>query len=115
MRKSRGKIEERLNKDQLPPQLIGILADAGAIGATAFRLEPNPPYTMASFAEGEQACEIDFEEWSGQEMLKYLASQVTDSKTKTGRFVVEYNGKRYAYHFTLDRMRGPKQADVTWT
>ncbi len=62
----------RENEKQAPPQLVGILADAVAIGATAFRLEPNPPHTMASLAAGSQAAEIDFESWSGREMLDFL-------------------------------------------
>ncbi|MBI5186282.1 MAG: hypothetical protein HZA01_11225 [Nitrospinae bacterium] len=69
---------------------------------------------MASFAAGPQATEIDFEAWSGQEMLDYLADQVTDPRSKMGRFVVEYDGKRYVCHVALDRRRGPMQAEVTW-
>jgi hypothetical protein len=102
-------------KGQVPPQLIGILADAVAMGATSFRLEPNPPRIMASFAAGSQATEIDFEAWSGKEMMDYLADQVTDPKNKTGRFMLEYDGKPYACHVTLDRSSGPQQAEVTWT
>ncbi len=100
---------------QVPPQLIGILADAVAIGATAFRLEPNPPHTMASFAAGSQAAEIDFESWSGREMMDFLASQVSDPKAKTGEFEMECDGKRYVCRVLLDRIRGAKQAEVTWT
>ena len=51
---------------------------------------------MASCAAGSQATEIDFESWSGQEMLDYLAYQVTDLQKGTGRFVLEYEGTRYA-------------------
>jgi hypothetical protein len=100
---------------QAPPQLVGILADAVAIGATAFRLEPNPPHIMASFAAGCQAAEIDFEAWSGREMMRFLAHQVTDPKSKTGQFEVECDGKRYACRVVLDRTRGAKQAEITWT
>jgi hypothetical protein len=100
---------------QVPPQLIGILADAVAIGATAFRLEPNPPHTMASFAAGSQAREIDFEAWSGREMMDFLAAQVTDRKSKAGQFALECDGKRYACRVVLDWTRGAKQAEVTWT
>lgn len=99
----------------VPPQLIGILADAVAIGATTFRLEPNPPHTMASFAEGMQAQEIDFEAWSGREMMDFLLRQVTDVKRRTGRFEVECDGKRYMCKVALDRIRNPVQAEVTWT
>ena len=100
---------------QVPPQLIGIVADAVAMGATAFRLEPNLPYTIASFSAGSQATEIDFEAWSGREMMDFLVSQVTDPKKKTGQFELEYDGKRYACRVVLDRARGPRQAEVTWT
>ena len=99
----------------VPAQLIGILADAVAIGATGFRLEPNPPYIMASFAAGSRATEIDFEVWSGREMMHFLAGQVTDAKNKSGQFEVECDGKRYACRVVLDRTRGAKQAEVTWT
>ena len=102
-------------KDVVPPQLIGVLADAVAIGATSFRLQPNGPHIMACFAAGSQATEIDFEAWGGQEMLDYLANQVTDPQSKAGRFVLEYDGKRYACQVTLDRRRGPQRAEVTWT
>ena len=105
----------RKKASRVPPQLIGILADAVAIGATAFRLEPNPPHIMASFGAGSRATEIDFEAWSGQEMMRFLADQVTDAKNKTGQFEVECDGKRYACRVVLDQTRGAKQAKVTWT
>ena len=105
----------RKKDSRVPPQLIGILADAVAIGATAFRLEPNPPHIMASFAAGSQAAEIDFEAWSGREMMHFLAGQVTDLKNKSGEFEVECGGKRYVCRVVLDRTRGAKQAEVTWT
>jgi len=100
---------------QVPPQLIGIVADAVAIGATSFRLEPNLPHTMASFSAGSQATEIDFEGWSGREMMDFLVGQVTDPKKKTGQFELECDGKRYACRVVLDRARGAQQAEVTWT
>ena len=105
----------KTKQTQAPPQLIGILAAAIDVGATAFRLEPNLPLTMASFAAGSQAQEIDFEAWSGREMMDYLAAQVTDTKTKTGVFRGELDGKRYACHVALDRTRSQEQAEVTWT
>jgi hypothetical protein len=107
--------QRRKSQGQVPPQLIGILADAVAIGATAFRLEPNPPHTMASFAAGSQASEIDFEAWSGREMMTFLADQVTDVKGRTGQFEVECDGKKYACRVVLDRLRSPMLADITWT
>lgn len=58
-------------QDAAPPQLIGVLADALAMGATSFRLEFNPAHIMASFAAGSQATEIDSEARSGQEMLDF--------------------------------------------
>lgn len=106
----------RFNKtSEVPPQLIGIVADALAIGATGLRLEPNPPHTMASFSAGSQAREIDFEAGSGREMMDFLVSQVTEPKTKAGTFELEYDGRRYACRVVLDRMRGAKQAVITWT
>jgi len=105
---------KKREKDSVPPQLVGILADAVAIGATAFRLEPNPPHIMASFAAGSQAAEIDFEAWAGQEMMDYLAERVTNPKNDTGRFVLEYEGKPYACRVTLDRRRSPQHAEVSW-
>jgi len=102
-------------QNPVPPQLVGILADAVAIGATAFQLEPNPPRTMASFAAGSKAAEIDFEAWSGREMMKFLADQITDTKSKTGQFEIEYDGKTYACCVVLDRARGAKLAEVKWT
>lgn len=53
------KPQPKKKQSQVPPQLIGIVADAVAIGATTFRLEPNPPHTMASFAAGSQAMEME--------------------------------------------------------
>ena len=99
----------------VPPQLIGLHFDAVAIGATSFRLEPNPPHIMASFSVPSRACEIDFESWGGQEMLDYLREQITDQKAKTGSFVLEYEGKRYQCRVTIDRMRNPERAEVSWT
>jgi hypothetical protein len=98
----------------LPPQLIGVLADAVAIGATAFRLEPNPPHIMASFSVPSRAVEIDFESWGGQEMIDYLRGQITDPKAKTGSFVLEYEGKRYQCRVMVDRTRNPQRAEVSW-
>ena len=109
------KTRPKENRRQVPPQLIGILADAVAIGSTAFRLEPNLPHTMASFAAGSQAQEIDFEAWAGREMMDFLVDQVSDSKNKTGQFEVECDGKRYACRVVLDRARGTTRAEVTWT
>lgn len=99
---------------QAPPQLIGILADAVEMGATSFRLEPNLPHTMASFSAGSRAAEIDFEAWSGREMMEYLAEQVTDAENNTGRFVLENGGRQYECQVTLDRRRDPRKAQVAW-
>jgi hypothetical protein len=99
----------------VPSQLIGIHVDAVAIGATAFRLEPNPPHIMASFSVPSRATEIDFENWAGREMIRYLLGQITDSKARTGSFVLEYEGRRYQCRVTVDRMRNPQRAEVTWT
>ncbi|MDZ7582716.1 MAG: hypothetical protein U5R30_19565 [Deltaproteobacteria bacterium] len=104
----------RTKVSQVPPQLIGILADAIAIGAASFRLVPNPPHTMATFGTGSQAVEIDFEAWSGREMMGFLDAQVTDAKKKTSQFIMEVDGKRHACRVAVDRMRGAKQAEVTW-
>jgi len=70
---------------------------------------------MASFAAGSQASEIDFEAWSGREMMDFHAGQVTKAKKKTGHFELECDGKRYACRVVLDRTSGGKQAEVTWT
>ena len=108
--------KKRIQKTHpVPPQLIGVHVDAVAIGATFFRLEPNPPHIMASFSVPSRACEIDFESWGGQEMLAYLREQITDPKAKTGSFVLEYEGKRYNCRVTIDRMRNPERAEVSWT
>ena len=108
--------KKRIQKTHpVPPQLIGVHLDAVAIGATSFRLEPNPPHIMASFSVPSRACEIDFESWGGQEMLDYLRGQITDPKAKTGSFVLEYEGKRYQCRVTVDRMRSPERAEVNWT
>lgn len=110
MRQSR-----RNKKDKVPPQLIGVLADAVAMGATSFRLQTNLPRIMASFSAGSQATEIDFEAWSGREMMDYLAAQVSDRESRTGRFTLEYLGRQYECQVTMDRRRDPQQADVAWT
>jgi len=99
----------------VPPQLVGVHLDAVAIGATAFRLEPNPPRIMASFAAGNQATEIDFESWSGQEMITYLLGKIIDPKAKAGSFVLEYDGRRYQCQVTVDQKRNPQRVEVTWT
>lgn len=101
--------------DRAPPQLVGIMADAIAMGATAFRLEPNPPHFMASFAAGLRATEIDFEAWSGREMMTFLVGQVMDRKQKAGRFEVELDGRTYRCHVVVDRLRGTSRAEVIWT
>ena len=99
----------------VPPQLAGVHLDAVAIGATAFRLEPNPPRIMASFAAGNQATEIDFESWSGQEMIGYLLGKITNPKAKTGSFVLEYDGRSYQCPVTVDRKHNPQRVEVAWT
>ena len=106
---------QRKRESPVPSQIIGILADAVAVGATAFRLEPHPPHIMASFAAGSKTAEIDFEAWSGREMMKFLADQVTDLKKKAGQFEMECDGKKYACRVVLDRSRGATQAEITWT
>ena len=98
----------------VPPQLIGVLADAVAIGATAFRLEPFPRHFMASFSVPSQAGEIDFENLSGQEMMDFLLGKITDPKAKSGSFVLEYEGKRYQCRVMVDRTRNPQRAEVSW-
>jgi hypothetical protein len=98
----------------VPPQLIGVLADAVAIGATAFRLEPFARHFMASYSVPSQAGEIDFENWSGQEMMDFLLGKVTDPKTKSGSFVLEYEGKQYQCRVMVDRTRKPQRAEVSW-
>ena len=108
--------KQRIQKTlPVPPQFIGVHLDAVTIGATSFRLEPNPPHIMASFSAGNQATEIDFESWSGQEMLDYFRRQITDPKAKTGSFVLEYEGKRYQCRVKVDRMHSPQSAEVSWT
>src|ERR1035438_4638829 len=88
--------KKRIEKtDAVPSQLIGVLADALAVGATAFRLEPFARHFMASYSVPSQAGEIAFESWSGQEMMDYLLGRITDPKAKTGSFVLEYEGKQY--------------------
>jgi hypothetical protein len=69
---------------------------------------------MATFETGFQAIEIDFEAWSGREMMDFLAAQVTVAKKKTGQFVMAVDGKRHACRVAVDRMRGAKQAEVRW-
>ena len=104
----------RKERNPVPPQLVGILADAVGIGATSFRIEPNPPHMMASFSKGSRAMEIDFEDWAGQEMMDFFVKQVRDRKTKAGQFGLEHDGRRYECQVTLDRMRDPQQAEVAW-
>jgi hypothetical protein len=70
---------------------------------------------MASFGAGNQATEIDFESWSGQEMIGYLLGKITNPKAKTGSFVLEYDGRSYQCRVTVDRMRSPQRVQVTWT
>jgi hypothetical protein len=107
---------KRIKKtDMAPPQLIGVHVDAVGIGATAFRLEPDRTHFMASFSAGSQAMEIDFDLWAGQEMSDYLVGQIRDPKAKTGSFVLEYEGRRYDCHVTVDHKRSPRRIEVTWT
>lgn len=108
--------KKRIEKtDSAPPQLIGVHLDAVAIGATAFRLEPNPPHIMASFTAGNQATEIDFESWSGQEMISYLLGKITNPKAKTGSFVLAYGGRSYQCRVAVDQKRNPQRMEVSWT
>ena len=102
-------------KDAVPSELIGVLAEAFAMGATSFRLEPNPPHITASFSAGSHATEIDFYARGGRKILEYLAGRVAGPRRKTGRFVLELYGKRYECKVTVDRKRDPQQAEVTWT
>ncbi len=107
--------KRRPKADTVPPQLIGIFADAIRIGATAFRLEFNPPYTMASMSAGGRAMEIDFESWSGKEMREFLLSTISDRRYKTGSFVMDYEGKLYACEVTAEKLRNPQWLEVRWT
>jgi hypothetical protein len=99
---------------KVPPQLIGVHVDAVQIGATSFRLEPNPPQIMASFSTDSRATEIDFEGWAGQEMIDYLLGQISQETGKTGSFVLEYESHRYKCTVAIDRKRSPRWLEVTW-
>ena len=75
--------KKRIQKTHpVPPQLIGVHVDAVAIGATSFRLVPNPPHIMASFSTASQAGEIDFENSAGQEMLSWCEQKGTSVSAK---------------------------------
>lgn len=108
-------VKRRPKADVVPPQLIGVFADAIRIGATAFRLELNPPHIMASISAGGRAIEIDFESWSGKEMIKFLLGTVSDRQHKTGSFVMDYEQKLYACEVTVERLRNPQWLEVRWT
>jgi hypothetical protein len=105
----------RPKPDTVPPQLIGVFTDAIRIGATSFRLEPNPPYVMASISAGGRAIEIDFESWSGEEMIEFLLRHICDRQHKTGSFVMDYTDKLYPCEVTAERVRNPKWLEVEWT
>ncbi len=97
----------------LPPQLIGVLEDALRIQATAFKIEHLPPVVMASFSTPSQAMEIDFEPEAGQEMIDYIVGQ-SSLRNGKGRFVLEYEGKRFECTVTAERNRVPGWVRVSW-
>ena len=107
--------KRRHKRDTVPAQLIGVFADAVRIGATSFRLQPNPPYIMASISAGMRAMEIDFESGSGEEMIEFLLSQICDRKHKMGGFVMDYADKLYPCEVTADRVRSPQWIELSWT
>ena len=96
----------------VPPQLIGVLKDAMQISATSFRLETFPTHIMASFSVKSQAGEIDFEMDAGQEMMDYLMAQATASRT--GRFSLDYDGRRLDCQVTSDKRRRPSWVQLSW-
>jgi hypothetical protein len=107
--------KHRSKLDPVPQQLIGVFADAVRIGATSFRLQPNPPYIMASISAGMRAMEIDFESWSGKEMIEFLVGQISDREHNTGSFVMDYGNKLYPCEVIVERVRNPHWLEVRWT
>ena len=107
--------KRRSKPDKVPPQLIGVFADAVRIGATSFRLQPNPPYVMASISAGLRAMEIDFESCSGKKMIEFLVGQISDREHNTGSFVMDYGDKLYPCDVTVERVRNPQWLEVRWT
>ena len=59
--------------------------------------------------------EIDFEGWSGKEMIEFLLRQMSDRRHKTGGFVMDYEHKLYPCEVTAERVRNPKWLEVGWT
>ena len=107
--------KRRPKPDAVPPQLMGVFADAIGLGATSFRLESAPPYVMASISAGARAVEIDFESWSGKEMIEFLLRQISDRQYKSGGFVIDYAEKLYPCEVTAERLRSPQWLEVKWT
>lgn len=97
----------------VPPQLIGVFDDAMQIAATSFRLETFPTHIMASFSVQSQAGEIDFEMEAGQEMIDFLLAQAT--ATATGRFSLDYNGRRLDCQVSSDKRRRPSWVQISWS
>jgi hypothetical protein len=93
--------------------LIGVHEDALRINATAFKIEQLPPIVMASCSSENQAMEIDFEAAAGQEMIDYIVSQSAARKGR-GRFLLEYEGKRFNCTVTTDGSRSPSWVNVSW-
>jgi len=94
---------------KLPPQLIGVHEDALRINATALKIE----HVMASCSSENQAMEIDFEAAAGQEMLDYIVARSAVRKGR-GRFLLEYEGKRFNCTVTTDGSRTPSCVNVSW-
>jgi len=103
---------QTIKTSPVPPQLIGVLDDVMKIAATSFRLETFPTHVMASFSVKSEATEIDFEMWSGQEMIDYLMAQT--SAGSAGRLSLEYDGRRLDCQVTSDKKRRPSWVQVSW-
>ena len=87
--------------------------DGLRINATAFKIEQLPPIFMASCSSENQAMEIDFEADAGQEMIDYIVARSAVRKGR-GRFLLEYDGKRFNCTVTTDGSRRPAWVRVSW-
>ena len=107
-------MEERSNTElKLPPQLIGVHEDALRVKATAFKIEQFPTLIMASCSVQDQAVEIDFETRAGQEMIDYVVARSAPRNGK-GKFVLEYEGKKFNCTVATDGRRQPAWVEVHW-
>lgn len=106
--------KQTIATNPIPPQLLGLMDAAGAMGAKTFQLEPTSSGFRACFAAGSQAREIEFATWAGQELMTYLTANAKLKRRRQGCFAFEYRGRSYQCEVAKGTQGSEHALIVSW-